>query len=272
LGRHIARFEDQSELTTNLRFSLQACGNLRESSSVNLFDKNFGLVRPCGKTGENDESKFAKISAIAKLKRTAKFDALIDSFNEDVLPTFIDALVESYDRIPKLDDAQMSGLIDLVSQVATISKSAVDLVEWRPDYTNSVRYLNQIVLTELTKGREQDINWELVKAATTARLDIFPLSPGDAGVNPIVVSIKDPLYKLLYGPNPRGAAYWIMTAASTIRLETYGGVRARNFDIYPLSVKSLDVVPRQILLESKDDQTLIKRAITHLTHNFERIM
>ena len=271
LNAHVRRFQQRPDLTANLQGQLKACGNQRDANYFRYLTSNFSEIRACGMSQLKPDSEFATIAEISKLKRSATLDKLIDAFTGNVLPAFIDAMMQSLENRPKMDDSQVAKILDLVNQVALISKMAVTVVEWRPDYVSSLRYLNQVVLSELSKGRQEDVDWRLVRAATTARLDIFPLAAVEAGLNPVVVPLKDPLYKVLYGPTPRGAAYWIMLAASTVRLHSYECV-PEPYDLVPRVVNSLDVIPRQILLESPADQKIILNAIKYLTDNFKKVI
>lgn len=271
LESHVRKFHQRPELTLNLQGQLKACGNLNQPSLLSVFSGHYGYLQPCGTSQLKADSELMTIAEVSKLKRSASLDKSIEQFNELVVPTIIDALMESYDARPKTGDAQVGKVLDLVNQVAVFSKLVVAGVEWRPDYVSSLRYLNQVVLSELSKEHEEDIDWRLVKAAATARLDIFPLSPGDAGINPIIVPLRDPLYKLLYGPSARGAAYWIMQAASTVRLHSYE-VDPAWYDLEPEEVTLLSNIPKQILLESPEDQKTIIRAIKYLTRNFQKVI
>jgi hypothetical protein len=271
LDSHIRRFQQRPDLTSALQNQLSACGNMQKPNLSEFFSGNFGSMRACGVSATKVNSQFATIEQIAQLKRSKEFDKAIDSFNNDVLPTIVEAILDAADKSPKLDESKIALIMDEINQVALLSKLIVSAVEWRPDYVSSLRYLNQIVLSELSKERSEDIDWKLVKAATTARLDIFPLAAVDAGVNPIVVPLRDPLYKVLYGPLPRGSAYWLMVAASTVRLHSYESIE-EPYDLEPRAVVSLSIIPKQILLESPEDQKVIKRAIKHLTDNFEKMI
>ena len=62
-----------------------------------------------------------------------------------------------------------------------------------------------------------------------------------------------------------------MLAASTVRLHSYERV-PEPYDLVPRVVNSLDVIPRQILLESPADQKIILNAIKYLTDNFKKVI
>ncbi len=270
LRDHISQFSQPAAEQTTINRFLVGCSNQLKAPRPSFFDSHFGQVQQCrsDRLPVNEQSRV--LAAISRLKRRTTFDRAIDVFNEGILPKIFDAVDNAMSQGGR-DEVQLTSIVETASELARLAELGAGVIEWRPEYFNSVRYLNQIVITELSKENGNDVNWPLVKAAATARLDIFPLSPGDAGANPLVLRFDDPMYKLLYGPIPRGPAYWMMVAAVTLRLHTYE-TQPSDYGHVPEAVGMMSVINQQILLESQRDQTLIRRALRHLGDNYRKMM